>query len=116
MPNVYHVNTVLMVISCLRYSKLVQVLSQTVKANKLSRSKFLLEDLKDDRQPPVLLTDKKLSTVKAIHNRKNDRIYAVNKENIQLNGRIANKRQKPVSVMVWAGVASTGEENSPHLH
>ena len=31
MPNAYHVNTVLMVISCLRYSKLVQVLSQTVK-------------------------------------------------------------------------------------
>ena len=34
----------------------------------------------------------------------------MNKEDIPLNERIANKLQKPASVMVWAGVTSTGEE------
>ena len=86
-----------------------QVLSQTVKTKRLSRAKLLLEKLKDGRQPPVLWTDEKLFTVQAIHNHQNDRIYAVNKEDIPLIERIANKRQQPESVMVCAGATSTGE-------
>ena len=93
-----------------------QVLSQIIKVKRLSRAKSLFEKLKDGRQPPVLWTDKKLLTVLEIHNYQNDRIYAVNKENIPLNERIAYKRQKPASVMVWVGVTSTGEKNSPNLH
>ena len=49
-------------------------------------------------------------TVPAIHNHQNDRIYAVNKEDIPLNERVVYKRQKPESVMVWASVTSTGEK------
>ena len=86
------------------------VLSQTVKAKRLSRAKLLLEKMMDGRQPPVLWTDKKLFTVQAIHNHQNDLIYAVNKEDIPLNVRIAYKRQKSASVLVWAGVNSAGEE------
>ena len=51
-----------------------QVMSQTVKAKRLSRAKLLLKKLKDGRQPPVLWTDKKLFTVQVIHNHQNDRI------------------------------------------
>ena len=96
-------------VSSFKKSK-AQVLSQTVKAKRMSRAKLLLEKLKDDSQPPVLWTDEKLFTVQAVHNHQNDRIWAVNKEDIPLNERIAYKRQKPASVMVWAGVTSTGEK------
>ena len=68
-----------------------QVLSQTVKAKRLSQAKLLLLKLKDGRQPPVLWTDKKLLTVQAIHNHQNDWINAENKEDIPLNQRIAQK-------------------------
>ena len=93
-----------------------QVLSYIVKVKRLSLAKLLFETLKNGRQPPVLWTDKKLFTVLEIHNHQNDRIYAVNKEDIPLNERIAYKRQKPASVMVWVGVTSTGEKNSPNVH
>ena len=90
------------------------MLSQTVKAKRLSRAKLILETLKDGRQPPVLWTDKKLITVQAIHNHQNDRIYALNKEDIPLKVQIGHKRQKTAFVMVWAGATSTGDP--PHLH
>ena len=75
----------------------------------------------------MLWTDEKLLVIQAIHNHQNGRIYAVNKEDIPLNERIAYKRQKPASVMVWAGVTSTGEKppliftvegvsNNQHVH
>ena len=87
-----------------------RVLSQTEKVKSLSRAKLLFEELKDDRQSPVLLTDKTLFTVQAIHNHQNDRIYAANKKDIPLYEGIAHNRQKPESVMVRAGVTSTGEK------
>ena len=70
-----------------------QVLSQTVKAKRLSQAKLLFEEIKDGRLPPVLWTDKKLFTVQATH-----------KEDILLNEQIAYKCQKPVSVIVWSVV------------
>ena len=69
-----------------------RVLSQTVIAKRLCRAKLHLEKLKDGRQPPVLWTNKKLSTVQMLHNHQNDQMYAVNKEDIPLNERIAYKR------------------------
>ena len=47
-----------------------------------------------------------------IHNPQNDLIYAVNKEDIPLNERITHKCQKPASVMVWAGITTTGEKKT----
>ena len=58
----------------------------------------------------MLWTDEKLFTVQAIHNTQNDRFYAQQKEDILVNEQIANQCQKPASVMVWAGVISTGEK------
>ena len=69
------------------------MLSQAAKAKKMSQAMLLFEKLKDSRQPPVLRTDQKLFTVQAIHNHQNDRIYAVNREDIPLNAQIAYTRQ-----------------------
>ena len=53
----------------------------------------------------MLWTDERLFTDQAI-----DRMYAMNKKDIPLNERIAFKCQKPASILVWAGVTSTGEK------
>ena len=53
---------------------ILQLLLQTTKAKRLSRTKLLLDKLKDGTQPPVLWTDEKLFTVQAIHNNQNDRV------------------------------------------
>ena len=58
----------------------------------------------------MLWTDEKLFTVQAIYNNQSDRIYAQRKEDTPVNERIAYQLQKPASVMVWAGVTSTGEK------
>ena len=58
----------------------------------------------------MLWTDEKLLTVQVTHNHQNGQIYAANKEDIPLNERIAHKRHKTATVMVWAGVTSTGEK------
>ncbi|XP_076067677.1 uncharacterized protein LOC143040467 [Oratosquilla oratoria] len=88
----------------------VQLLSQATKTKRLARGKLLLEKLENGTQPPVLWTDEKLFTVKAVHNHQNDRIYAVHKEDIPLNELLMFRRQKPASVMVWGGVTSTGQK------
>ena len=88
------------------------MLSQTVKAKRLSQAKLISKTLKDGRQPPVLWTDKKSCTIQAIRNHQNSRIYAMNKKDIPLNERIAYKCQKLASIMVRPGVSSTGE-NTP---
>ena len=87
-----------------------QLLSEAAKTKRLQRAKLLLEKLRDGTQPPVLWTDEKLFTIQAVHNHQNDRIYAANKQDIPLNDRLMFQRQKPASVMVWAGVTSTGEK------
>ena len=59
---------------------------------------------------PVFWTDEKVFTVEAVHNTQNDRTWAKNIENISVEQRIAFRRQKPASIMVWDGVTSCGRK------
>ena len=61
---------------------------------------------------PILFTDEKLFTIQSVHNSQNDRILAKNKKDIALEDRAVFRRQKPQSVMVWAGVI-TDERKTP---
>ena len=61
-------------------------------------------------QPPILWTDDKLFTIQAIHDHQNVRVYSRRKEDIPVELRTAFRRQKPPSVMVWAGVTSDGRK------
>jgi len=85
-----------------------QLLSDATKTKRLDRAKVLLKKLFDGTQPQVLWTDEKLFTVQAIHNAQNDRKWLKNKNSIPVEQRTSFRRQKPASVMVWAGVTSTG--------
>ena len=59
---------------------------------------------------PILFTDEKLFTIQSIHNAQNDRILAKNKKDVALEDRAVFRRQKPQSVMVWAGVTTDGRK------
>ena len=85
-----------------------QLLSNATKKKRLDRAKVLIKRLVVGMQPQVLWTDEKLFTVQAIHNHQNDRIWIPNKDMVPVERCSSFRRQKPSSVMVWAGVTSTG--------
>lgn len=87
-----------------------QLLSDATKKKRLVRGRRILQILCQDRVPPVLWTDEKLFTVQAIHNAQNDRVLAKKKEDIPVELQTAFRRQKPPSVMVWAGVTTDGKK------
>ena len=85
-----------------------QLLSNATKKKRLDRAKVLIKRLVVGTWPQVLWTDEKLFTVQAIHNHQNDRIWIPNKDMVPVERCSSFRRQKPSSVMVWAGVTSTG--------
>ena len=87
-----------------------QVLSEATKAKRLKRGRELLKILKDGTCPPVLWTDEKLFTVEAVHNVQNDRVLGTSKDALGINVLSHFRRQKPASVMVWAGVTTDGKK------
>ncbi len=87
-----------------------QLLSEATKFKRLQRGRDLLCQLQQSTLPPILWTDEKLFTVQAVHNHQNDRVLAGRKEDIPVELRTAFRRQKPPSVMVWAGVTTDGRK------
>ena len=85
-----------------------QLISAATKKKRLERAKLFLNRLLDDMQLTILWTDEKLFTIQAIHNLQNDRIWTKNKESVPVELQTSSRRQKPTSVMVWAGVTSNG--------
>ncbi|QQP37809.1 Putative DD37D maT transposase [Caligus rogercresseyi] len=75
----------------------------------LIRGRKIIQQLSKDRSPSVLWTDEKIFTVQAINNSQNDRILTWKKEDISVELSPAFRRQKPPSVVVWAGVTSDGK-------
>ena len=86
----------------------VQLLSNATKAERLTRSKVLLDEVRCGMKLPILFIDEKLFAIQSVHNTQNDRILAKNKKVIALEDRAVFRRQKPQSVMVWAGVTTDG--------
>ena len=70
--------------------------------------RFWSKKLVDGTQPQVLWTDEKLFTVQAVHNHQNDRIWLPDINMVPVERRSSFRRQKPPSVMVWAGATSKG--------
>ena len=84
------------------------LLSEATKKKRLDRAKVLVKKLVDGTQPQVLWTDKKLFTVQAVHNHQNDRIWLPDINMVPVERSSSFRRQKPASVMVWAGTTSKG--------
>ena len=83
-------------------------MSEATKKKRLDRAKVLVKKLVDGTQPQVLWTDEKLFTVQAVHNHQNDRIWLPDINMVPVERCSSFRRQKPASVMVWAGATSKG--------
>ena len=98
-------------LKCFPYKKVKrQLLSDPTRDKRLKRARLLQKRLKDCTQPMVLWTDEKLFTVQAVHNSQNDRVWGRSIAQIPVEQRTSFQRQKPASVMVWAGVTSGGHK------
>ncbi|KAI6647895.1 hypothetical protein LOD99_8356 [Oopsacas minuta] len=75
---------------------------------RLSRSKGLLSRFATQGLDRVLLSDEKLFTVEQASNRQNDRILSTCISAIPEKYRFVKRVQKPLSVMVLAGISSVG--------
>ena len=86
----------------------VHLISTLVREKKLSRSKGLLKRFANFGLDQVLFFDEKLFTVEEVSNSQNDRILSQFLSTIPDKFRYVKRVQKPLSVMVWAGVSAVG--------
>jgi len=83
-----------------------QLLTDKDKNVRLTRSRALLRRAAGDKWERILFTNEKLFTIEQAHNRQNDRFWSTEAPG---SSAIVTHRQFPQSVMVWAGVCSTGK-------
>ena len=89
-----------------------QLLSEVTKQKRRERGRVLLKKLTAGMQEnletgEVVWTDEKLFTVEPNFNQKNDMVLGHSLQDIPMHSRSHYRRQKPASVMVWAGVSET---------
>lgn len=94
---------------CFKFQKR-QVLSAATKKKRHERSKVLYEYLSKSPRPSVIWSDEKIFTVQRVFNHQNDRLCALDFEDIPENKRTMFFRQHPASVMVWGGVTDCGKK------
>jgi len=86
----------------------VQLLTPAQQQARLRKAKALLKRFGHKGWDKILFTDEKVFTVAQHFNRQNDRYWLRNKHH---PGRFRKHVQKPISVMIWAGM--TAEHKTP---
>ena len=86
----------------------LHLISDATRLKRLRRSLVLLKLLRDGMAGPVCSTDEKIFSVQPVHNSQTDSVLGKDRSSIPLARRAVFRRQKPVSVMVWAGVLDDG--------
>lgn len=86
----------------------VQDLSMRQKQERVKRAKALLKRAAEGRLENIVFTDEKLFTVAQFVNKQNDRVWLPERSRTHADVLTATRRQKPASVMVWAGITRDG--------
>ena len=86
-----------------------QLLSEATKQKRMTRAQQLLKNLTDKHASTreVIWTDEKLFIIEAAFNPKSDTVLGKSLDAIAMSSQSHYRRQKPASVMVWAGVSAT---------
>ena len=84
-----------------------QLLTAQTKQKRLERSKAMLLRFTGGLHHQIVFSDEKLFTVEQSLNQQNHRILATSKDSLPQEQFHVYRTQKPMSVMVWAGVTST---------
>ena len=88
--------------------KKVHFLTEKIKGKRLVKSKGLLKRHAVHGINKILFSDEKLFTIEEASNAQNDRIIASSARAIPEELRYVGRVQKPLSVMVWAGISGIG--------
>ena len=88
--------------------KKAHLLTRQVREKRVVRSKGLLSRHAVSRLEKFLFTDEKLFTIEESTNAQNDRIIAQDVSTIPEEMRYVARVQKPLSVMIWAGISANG--------
>ncbi|XP_017478987.1 PREDICTED: uncharacterized protein LOC108368613 [Rhagoletis zephyria] len=83
-----------------------QLLTDENKKVRLERCRQILRRAANARWDKILFTDEKLCTIEQVHSRQNDRIWSAQAPG---SSHIIEHRQNLKSVMVWAGICSSGK-------
>ena len=86
--------------------QLVQVISESSKLKSLNRSKMMLREMEPAASKVFIWSNKKTSTMEAVTNKRNARVYALSSGDSQVNVWSQFRRKKPVCDMAYAAVAS----------
>ena len=67
---------------------------------------MMLREMQPAASKMFIWSDKKMSTVEAVTNKQDDRVYALSSGDLPVNVWSQFRRKKPICDMVWAAVAS----------
>lgn len=87
--------------------KKANALDDNNKATRLDRCKAMKRRFANGRHRSILFSDEKIFTIEQAYNSQNDRIWSL--EAPTQEERIVSRKQKPKSVMIWAGVTHNGK-------
>ena len=86
----------------------VQELTDAQKKVRLDKAKQLKAMAARSELEDVVFTGEKVFTVPQFVNKQNDRVWLSDRSSINLDHLRAYRKQKPASVMVWAGITANG--------
>ena len=86
------------------------LINSKTKVKRLKISRQIRKFLKQRPCPEMIWTDEKIFTIERSHNHQNDRLWAVDLEDIPENERSIFVRHHPAQVMVWGGVTDSGKK------
>ena len=89
--------------------KNVHNLNESIRSKRLERCKQLRTRFGPGTEDQILFSDEKLFTVEEASNRQND--PAARGQDIPASIRYIDRVQKPLSLMVWAGVSANSRTN-----
>ena len=84
-------------------------LNETMKEKRLAKARKMIRLLAGARLSKVLFTDEKIFTVEPFHNRQNRRQLLKKGQQKTAAAKTIGRSHFPASVMVWAGICSTGK-------
>lgn len=86
----------------------VQELTISQKKVRLDKAKELKALLARSELKNIVFSDEKIFTIMQYVNKQNDRVYLSDRSTMNLDHLRAYRKQRPASVMVWAGVTQNG--------
>lgn len=89
-------------------TRIEPLLSDEHKEKRIKFANWIRTNFRKEDTMRILFSDEKMFDIDGVYNSQNDRIWAVDRREADINGGIRQTRKFPQKVMVWLGVCSKG--------